>query len=202
MERKNRIIDCHAHICDPLFDPDRGKMLERAQLTGVIAVISVSESMNDAERNIELASKHPVLRPTAGLYPTHLDLERAGEITVFIRKHRDKLIGIGEVGLDHWVVKETSEREIQAEIFKIFIHLSREFDLPLNVHSRSAGRHAVNMLIEQGARKVQLHAFDGKASNAMPAIEAGFFFFHTDVGCPLTPKTKACKTTATFQSLN
>jgi TatD DNase family protein len=32
------------------------------------------------------------------------------------------------------------------------------------------------MLLEQGAQKVQLHAFDGKASAAMPAVEAGYFF--------------------------
>jgi TatD DNase family protein len=32
------------------------------------------------------------------------------------------------------------------------------------------------MLLEHGARKVQLHAFDGKAASALQAAEAGFFF--------------------------
>ncbi len=58
----------------------------------------------------------------------------------------------------------------------MFIDLSLEIDLPLNVHSRSAGRHAVAMLLERNAHKVQLHAFDGKASAAMPAVESGCFF--------------------------
>ena len=48
--------------------------------------------------------------------------------------------------------------------------------MPLNVHSRSAGRHAVAFLLEHNANKVQLHAFDCKASAAFPAVEAGFFF--------------------------
>ncbi len=48
--------------------------------------------------------------------------------------------------------------------------------MPLNVHSRSAGRHAVRVLLESSADRVQLHAFDGKFSAAMPAVEAGFFF--------------------------
>jgi TatD DNase family protein len=94
----------------------------------------------------------------------------------FIRKARSRLAAIGEVGLDFWVVKEEADKNLQKEIFKGFIELSRELDLPLNVHSRSAGRHAVALLLENGASRVQMHAFDGKASAAMPAVEAGFFF--------------------------
>jgi TatD DNase family protein len=44
------------------------------------------------------------------------------------------------------------------------------------VHSRSAGRHAIALLTECGATRVQLHAFDGKYSAALPAAEAGYFF--------------------------
>jgi TatD DNase family protein len=94
----------------------------------------------------------------------------------FIRAHRDRLVGIGEVGLDHWVVKEAEEWEIQEQTFVKFIALSKELDLPLNVHSRSAGRHTVRFLQEQGAQKVLMHAFDGKASAAMEGIEAGYYF--------------------------
>ena len=61
-------------------------------------------------------------------------------------------------------------------IFSGFIDLALELDLPLNVHSRSAGRHTVRLLLERGARKVLLHAFDGKASSALAAVEAGYFF--------------------------
>jgi TatD DNase family protein len=93
-----------------------------------------------------------------------------------IRKERKKLVAIGEVGLDYWAVKEEIDKELQREIFGRFIDLSLELDLPLNVHSRSAGRHVVSMLLERGARKVQLHAFDGKISAALPALEANYFF--------------------------
>jgi len=162
---KSGITDTHAHIGDPAFDADRTSVLESARAVGITTVIAVSEDILDAKRNIALASKHPILRPAAGLYPTRTDL-----------RQREKLVAIGEVGLDYWVVKEKSEREIQEAIFRMFIDLSVEVDLPLNVHSRSAGRQAVAMLIEGNARKVQLHAFDGKAATAMSAIDAGYFF--------------------------
>jgi TatD DNase family protein len=166
----------HAHICDSGFDKDRDEVLERARRAGVEAIIAVGENLLDARKNFELAKRYPILKPAAGLYPTYLDLNQADEIADFIRQESSELVAIGEVGLDYWVVKEDSEKELQKEIFKIFIELSKELDLPLNVHSRSAGRHAIALLLENSAVRVQMHAFDGKAGAALPAIEAGYFF--------------------------
>lgn len=177
MARTNHIlVDTHAHICDEEFDGDRSEVLARAGKIGVGAVIAVGENISDAVKNIELAAAHPMLRPAAGLYPTILNLAKAEEMHTFIQNERSSLFAIGEVGLDFWIVKEDAEKEIQKEIFKSFIELSKGLNLPLNVHSRSAGRYAVGLLLESGATRVQMHAFDGKASAALPAVEAGFFF--------------------------
>jgi TatD DNase family protein len=171
-----KLVDTHAHICDPAFDADRTEVLQNAAAAGVGAVIAVGENISDAHKNIELADLHPMLRPAAGLYPTILDPDQAAAMCSFIREERSRLFAIGEVGLDFWIVKEDADRQIQKDIFKGFISLSQELDLPLNVHSRSAGRHAVALLLECGAARVQMHAFDGKASAAQPAVEAGYFF--------------------------
>jgi len=173
---KFKIVDTHTHICDASFDADRGEVLHRAEVAGVGTIIAVGENISDARRNIELAQKYSMLRPAAGLYPTILDPDQAEQMCAFIRKERSRLVAIGEVGLDFWVVKKEPERELQKEILKGFINLSKELDLPLNIHSRSAGRHAVALLLENGATRVQMHAFDGKASAALPAVQAGFFF--------------------------
>jgi TatD DNase family protein len=170
------LVDTHSHLCSPEFDRDRGEVLARARAAGVEAVIAVGETLADAERNLDLAEKFPMVKPAAGLYPTFLDRDQAEKMHAFIRSHRAQLAAIGEVGLDHWAVKEEKERDVQREIFTGFISLSKEIDLPLNVHSRSAGRHVVAMMLEEGATRVQLHAFDGKASAALPAVEAGYFF--------------------------
>ncbi len=171
-----QITDTHAHLCDEVFDPDRTQVIKRAVSAGIKKIICVSEDISDAKRNIDLAEKYPGMRPAAGLYPTCLDIEKAGEIIDFIKNNRERLFAIGEVGLDHWVVKEEPRREIQKEIFGMFIQLSREVDLPLNVHSRSAGEQTIHFLISRNANRVQLHAFDGKARAALPGVEAGFFF--------------------------
>jgi TatD DNase family protein len=170
------LVDTHTHIYDPVFDQDRDAVLNAAAQAGVGAVIAVSETLDDAVRILELAEKHALVRPAAGLYPTLLDTDHADKMTAFIRDNRSVLVAIGEVGLDYWKVKDPADKALQRDIFGRFIHLSKEWDLPLNVHSRSAGRHAVDLLLRAGAVKVQLHAFDGKAAAALPAVEAGYFF--------------------------
>ena len=172
----NQLVDTHTHLYDPVFDEDRDAVLDAAAQAGVGAVIVVSENLTDAQRILELAGQHHLIRPAAGLYPTILENDQAEQMEAFIRDHRSVLAAIGEVGLDYWKVKEPEDKEIQRDIFTRFINLSKELDLPLNVHSRSAGRHAVKLLMDAGAVKVQMHAFDGKAAAALPAVEVGYFF--------------------------
>ncbi len=173
---QTQIIDTHAHICDASFDADREAVLARAAENGVHIVVAVGEDLSDAERNIALSQSHPQIRAGAGLYPTILDLEQAAAMGSFIRDNRSQLWAIGEVGLDYWKVKDEEDRDCQRQIFAGFIDLARELDLPLNIHSRSAGRHAIELLLEKGAQRVQLHAFDAKASTAKAAVDAGYFF--------------------------
>lgn len=171
------LTDCHAHLCDGSFAGDLGEVLARARDVGVGTVVAVGETRADAERNLELAEAYPgVVCPTAGLYPTHLDLAEAERVAGLVRRERLRLAAIGEVGLDRWKVRDERDLAVQREIFASFIDLSVELDLPLNVHSRSAGHHAIHILRERGARRVQLHAFDGRAARAEPAVEAGYFF--------------------------
>lgn len=176
------IIDAHAHLCDPAFDADRSEVLSRARAAGVTGVVCVGESFEDARKNLALAEEYPLLLPAAGLYPGRFDHNEAEALIGLIRREHDRLVAVGEVGLDRWIVKRAPEseqaeqEELQRELFLCFVDLAVELDLPLNVHSRSAGRQTIAALLERGAGRVQLHAFDGKASTALPAVEAGYFF--------------------------
>ena len=175
-EAKPPLVDAHAHLYAPAFAADLDAVLHRAALQGVQAVLCVSETLAEAQRVVELADRHPLIQPCAGLYPTILDRDAAAAMLDFIRQHRDRLVAIGEVGLDYWKVQDAADREVQRDILAQHIALSRELDLPLNVHSRSAGRHCIAWLRDNGARRVLLHAFDGKAASARAAIEAGYYF--------------------------
>ena len=170
------LVDTHAHLGDSSFDPDRNEVINRARDVGVAAIVIMAETLQDSVRNLALAEQFPCLRPAAGLYPEFADLTETVRVVNFIRGRPESFCAIGEVGLDFWLAKDEETKELQQEVFRQFIGLAREFDLPLNVHSRSAGRQAVAMLLANNALRVQLHAFDGKYSSALPAVEAGFFF--------------------------
>jgi TatD DNase family protein len=169
-------FDAHAHMAAPDFAGDLPEVLARAEAAGVCGILAVGETLEEAEHTLALADRHPLVKPAAGLYPTVLDLTAAEAVVEFIRRHAARLVAIGEVGLDRWVVKEEAGWKVQEEILGKFVALSNDLQLPLNVHSRSAGRHCIAFLRERGARRVLLHAFDGKAPAAADGVEAGFFF--------------------------
>jgi TatD DNase family protein len=158
------------------FADDLEAVLQRAAMRGVRAILTVSETLEEAQHILTLAERYPLLKPCAGLYPTILDRHAALAMLDFIRQHQGQLVAIGEVGLDYWKVQDADAREVQREILAQHIALSRELDLPLNVHSRSAGRHTIAWLREHEAQRVLMHAFDGKVSAAMAGIEAGYYF--------------------------
>ena len=171
-----KIFDTHAHLCSVSFDQDLERVLAKASAAGVANIVAVGENLADAEKNIQLAASYEQILPAAGLYPAILDMEQAAALQNFIRNHAEQLAAIGEVGLDFWAVQDKGAQELQRDIFAGFIDLALETGLVLNIHSRSAGRHAIDMLLAKGASQVQMHAFDGKAKYALKAVEAGYFF--------------------------
>ena len=171
-----QLFDAHAHLAAPDFADDLSDVLARAESAGVRGVVTVGETLADAKRILDLAVRHPLIKPAAGLFPTILDPAAAADVLALIRRNADRLVALGEVGLDRWMVKTEAEWRVQETILAEFVAVANELDLPLNVHSRSAGRHAIHFLRRCGARRVLLHAFDGKAAAAAEGAEAGYAF--------------------------
>jgi len=170
------LIDTHCHLHDERFDADRSEVLDRARSAGVVRIVVVGETYDENVRILEMTREDPLLLAAAGHYPSHLDLSMAERTVGFIRENRPHLAAIGEVGVDHRITEDRADHEIQDGILRRFAKLSAEVDLPLSVHSRSAGRHAIEVLRDTPAKKVVMHAFDGKFGSALAGLEAGYFF--------------------------
>lgn len=170
------LFDAHAHLAAQDFADDLPDVLARAEEAGLCGVLTVGETLADAERILDLAARHPLIKPAAGLFPTILDPAAAAATLAFVRRNADRLVALGEVGLDRWMVKTEAEWRVQEAILAQFVAVASDLDLPLNVHSRSAGRHAIDFLKRCGARRVLLHAFDGKTAAAVEGADAGYAF--------------------------
>lgn len=178
------MIDVHCHITADEFDSDRDDLLQKAKEAGVKSIIGVCEFPSDFQNLLDLHSRFPdFIFPCIGVHPVQdgsrsVTLKEYDEAETWIKKYAHILVGIGEVGLDFtpYHIKSPEDKEIQREVFRKQIRLAKELDLPLNVHSRSAGRPVVDTLIQEGVERVVLHAFDGKPSVAMKGVEAGYFF--------------------------
>jgi TatD DNase family protein len=169
------LIDVHCHLTSEDFAPDLDAVLARARAAGVTRLVCVGETAADNRRVLALAARHAEVLPALGHYPAHLDDAMADETEALLRQHRDAVVAVGEVGLDHRIAAEPADRERQRALFCRFVRLALELDLPLSVHSRSAGHHALALLTGLGAARVCLHAFDGKARYAREAAEAGYY---------------------------
>ncbi|CAK6974084.1 tatD DNase domain containing 3-like isoform X2 [Scomber scombrus] len=181
-------VDCHCHISAGDFDNDIEEVIENSKKAGLLALLAVAEHAGEFDKIIELSQRFPgFIFPCLGVHPvqevspdqqrgaTLQDLDAAVPL---IEKYKDHLVAVGEVGLDFTprYVKNETDKDSQRQVLIRQSQIAKELDLPLNVHSRSAGRPTIHLLKEQGVEKVLLHAFDGKPSVAMEGVKAGYFF--------------------------
>lgn len=168
------MIDVHAHLTDPSFS-DLPEVIRRAKDAGVAAVVTSITDPDDLPRAEKLVAEcRGYVYLTLGLDPTLLSDEK---FSSFLRGlERVDPVGIGEVGLDHFYIRDAPLREVQEKRFRECIRIAMSRGKPLVIHSRSAGKKALEVLFSEGAHAVLMHAFDGKAGDALVAAKRGYFF--------------------------
>ncbi|MHA1944285.1 MAG: TatD family hydrolase [Candidatus Thorarchaeota archaeon] len=167
-------VDTHCHLENEAFENDRGVVIKRAGNAG-IHIITSAISSETWSRGSEIAEKYDNVYASVGLDPT--SYKDCDIVIEWIRKNRSNVIAIGEIGLDHYRIRDHLERVEQELAFRKLISLASELKLPIQVHSRSAGAKAITVLEDCDARSVQLHAFDGKGGYARVASrDLGYYF--------------------------
>ena len=143
------IIDTHAHYDDEAFDPDREVLLASMQEHGIEKLVNVCASIDGLQDTVKLIEKYPFIYGAVGVHPD--DAEQMTEETLAeIRRisHMDKMIAIGEIGLDYYWLKEKKEHEIQQKMFRAQMEIAREEKLPFMIHSRDAAEDTLNIVRE------------------------------------------------------
>lgn len=180
-------VDCHNHLYCEEFDIDRDEVINKAKEDGLKGMISVTESADDVQPLIEMVKNYPnYCFAGLGVHPVQKDGDKERSATMedlekmlpHLVDHLSEIVCIGEIGLDFTprVCSSENDKLVQRHVFSEQIKFADQNNLPINVHSRSAGRPVIKLLKEANARNVLLHAFDGKTSVAMEGASHGFFF--------------------------
>ncbi|NLY86772.1 MAG: TatD family hydrolase [Tissierellia bacterium] len=170
------LIDSHAHLDDRRFDRDRDRIIKDLENNGIELVINIGADLKSSIASVSLAEKYPNIYATVGVHPhSAKDMDEASlEILRSLAK-RDKVVAIGEIGLDFYY--DNSPRDDQRKWFKEQLKLAKELNLPVVIHSRDAQQETFDILKEaqDGSLRGVLHCYSGSKEMAMEYIKLGFY---------------------------
>jgi TatD DNase family protein len=179
------MVDTHCHLENELFDEDREDVISQAASEG-IKIISSAIDKELWEKGCEIADENEHVFASIGSHPVYFgDVDEAIE---FVRNNVSRIIAIGEIGLDHYQVRDHKEREEQELAFRKMIGLADELSLPIQIHSRSAGAKAIAVLEDCEASSVHMHAYDGKSSHARRVSREHDYYFSIPTSVVRSPQ--------------
>ncbi|WP_404335693.1 TatD family hydrolase [Planococcus rifietoensis] len=179
-------IDTHVHLNADQYDEDLQEVIDRALNSKVEKMVVIGFDRKTIKRAIELAEQYDFIYAVVGWHPvdaidcTDEDLEWIEQLAA-----HEKVVGIGETGLDyHW---DKSPREIQQQVFRKQIQLAKRVGLPIIIHNREATEDVLTILREEDAQEVGgvMHCFGGSVETAQESIKMNFMI---SLGGPVTFK--------------
>lgn len=183
------MIDTHAHVHDPVFDPDREAVLARATAAGISRIITVGTDLGDSRRALAIASL-PGLAASVGIHPHEAKDAPSDIASAFDRlleEDEKRPVAIGETGLDYHYMH--SPPDAQRRVLEAQLDYARDRGLPVIYHQREAFEDFVSILKAGKAGEVPgvVHCFTGDAEQAR--LLTGDFGLRLGIGGVLTFKT-------------
>ncbi|MCR5735801.1 MAG: TatD family hydrolase [Lachnospiraceae bacterium] len=180
------IFETHAHFDDEAFDTDRDEILKLCYREGVYPVINVGVNKKTCEDTIKLTEKYPFVYGVLGVHPSDAEEFDDEEIEWLRDKclSNDKIVGIGEIGLDHHY--KEPDKDLQKRVFISQLKLAKELKLPVVIHSRDAAKDTMDIIKEYGrGLSGIIHCYSYHLQDALEYVKLGY---HIGVGGVLTFK--------------
>ncbi|NQT90923.1 MAG: TatD family hydrolase [Candidatus Omnitrophica bacterium] len=191
------LIETHAHLDFPDYKDDRDDVIRRANDAGVGIIINVSSNLKGSFSSVELSRQHDCIYAACGIHPH--DAKDVTDETIQSLKglitSSDKVVAIGEVGLDFY--RNLSPHQLQIDAFVKFIRLAKELKLPLILHCReeAPGKKEASGLLIKSLRenldipvRAVMHCFSGDEEMLKQCLDLGMYISFT---CNVTFKNAA-----------
>lgn len=171
------LVDSHCHLDFPDFAEELPQVIQRAHDAGVGIMTSISTRIKQFDQVHKIALDHEDVYCTIGTHPCNAQDETdiSVEAIIELTKH-DKVIGIGEAGLDYF--HDKSFKVEQELVFRNHIEVARQTGLPLVIHSRDSDDDMAAILkqeMQRGEFKILLHCFSSGIELCKTGLDLGGF---------------------------
>ena len=171
------MIDSHCHLDhSPLFD-DIDNVIKRSKDVGIEKLLTICTTIKSFEKIKLLVKQDDIIFGTYGIHPHEAKNDKVNSDTIIKEvKNNDKIIGIGETGLDFYY--NHSDKDDQLASFEEHIKASLELNIPLIVHSRNAEKDTLEVFSKYKNMnlKILMHCFTGSKEFAENLLSFGAYF--------------------------
>lgn len=200
MKESSEIFDTHAHLCDAAFDDEREAIIADLGAHGVGAFTEIGFDLPSSRAALALAERYPQVYAAVGFHPDHSDHLRDEDVETLRQmvENNQKIVAIGEIGLDYHYTREgilrraaasgqepdpeslataDPEPEIQKACFRRMLQLARALGLPINVHSREAAQDTFDLIVEEHGYENSgiIHCFGYPVEMAERFVKLGLY---------------------------
>ena len=180
------LFDTHCHLNDPEIYPRIEEVIEAAQKTGVKKFLVVGYDKASSLLALKIAHDYECCYAAIGFHPTEI-FDITDEDYNEVVKHYDdeKVVAIGEIGLDYHWIKDPIQRELQKEYFIKQIEFANEHHLPISIHNRDSNEDCVNILKEhRPLYGAIMHCYSGSVEMMKELVKWDKFYI--SLGGPVT----------------
>lgn len=175
------MFDSHIHLNDDLLYNDIDKYIEDALNEGVTNFVIIGYDYKSSLRAIDIAKRYSFCYAAIGYHPVDIkgikNEKEADNLFSLINNKENKVVAIGEIGLDYYWVKEAEERENQKEGFLKQIEISNKYNLPIIIHSRDAIQETYNVLKSTPIKvPVLIHCYNASQEMTKLFIKLGVYY--------------------------
>lgn len=176
------IFESHAHYDDRQFDVDREKLLESLPFQNVGVIVNVGSDIRSSKESITLAHQYDYIYAAIGVHPDEVDTMKEADMEELSHMAKeDKVVAIGEIGLDYFRKEGNAYKNVQKEWFCRQLDLAKEIEKPVIIHSRDAAEDTIQILRDFRKENPQIenpgviHCYSYSPELAKEYVAMGFY---------------------------